>query len=122
MLPHIDQLHKKLTNASGVGNSCHERGLEQWPREGQQLYAVLLAHAEPYRPVDGECLQGRQRAVLELDLRASSRAEGSMSQLQYIPSPTCCSTRNAPDSSRLQASTHRTSTDTSWWRGICRKA
>ena len=59
MLPHIDQLHKKLTNASGVGNSCHERGLEQWPREGQQLYAALLAHAEPYRKVAGECLEGR---------------------------------------------------------------
>ena len=42
----VDERHEKL---SGVGNTCHERGLEHWPGEGQQLYAALLAHAEPYR-------------------------------------------------------------------------
>ena len=62
MLPHIDQQAKDESHAEsrGVANSCHERGLDQWPGEGQQLYAALLAQAEPYMEEAGHRWQ-RQR-------------------------------------------------------------
>ena len=58
---------ERREESSGVRNFHHERGLDQWPREGQQLYAALpdrTGHAQGWK---ANSFNGRQGVCIRCE-------------------------------------------------------
>ena len=75
---------ERREESSGVGNSCHERGLAQWP--GKRT-ATLHCTSSSFRVATPEMAKGVEnwrRYALGVDSRASLIAEGSLKELQVI--------------------------------------